>query len=71
MSVRAKFVVDSVVTTKQGGAVKMVPVTSGGPENDSFFKWTPYGAIEMGLVSEETLGKFRPGDEVYVDFTPV
>ncbi len=69
MSVRAKFKVESILTNKDGGTVKMTPVMSGSPENESFFKWTPWGAIEIGTINQEALAEFNPGDEFYVDFT--
>lgn len=53
----------------EGGTVKMTPVMSGSPENESFFKWSPWGAIEIGTINWEALAEFNPGDEFYVDFT--
>lgn len=69
MSVRAKFKVDSVTTNEHGGSVKLTPVTSGSQENESFFKWTPWGQIEIGTINADALGQFQPGDQFYVDFT--
>jgi hypothetical protein len=69
MAVRAKFKVDSVTNNEHGGSVKLTPVTTGGAENESFFKWTPWGSIEMGTVNEEALKQFTPGAEFYIDFT--
>lgn len=40
-------------------------------ENGQFFRWTPFGQITMGVVSEETAKQFVEGEEMYVDFTPV
>lgn len=71
MSVRAKFKVESITQTTNGHSVALTPVTGGSPENEQFFKWTPYGKIEMGVISAETAAKFQPGQQVYVDFTPV
>ena len=70
MSVRAKFEVESVTETKGGSfSVKLNPVTSGSPENDSFFKWTPYGKIEIGTINKDAAAQFVPGSQFYVDFT--
>lgn len=70
MSVRAKFKVDSVTTNEHGGSIKLLPVTHGSEENEKFFKWTPYGQIEIGTVNEDALKQFKPGTEFYVDFSP-
>lgn len=69
MSVRAKFKVDSVTNNEHGGSVKLSPVTSGSEENEKFFKWTPWGAIEIGTVNADALQQFKPGAEFFVDFT--
>lgn len=69
--VRAKFRVDEVAQTVNGGKVLLSPVTSGSKENEEFFKWTPYGRIEMGTINPEAIKQFVPGKECYVDFTPV
>lgn len=69
MAVRAKFKVESVVHNDvDGGTVKLTPVMSGSAENESFFKWTPYGAIEIGTINEAALTQFEKGAEFYVDF---
>ena len=70
MSVRAKFKVVSI-TEQEGGAksVKLTPVAGGSPENAEFFKWTPYGSIEIGTLNEKASEQFKPGLQFYVDFT--
>lgn len=69
MQVRAKFKVEEVTFTKDGGRIILLPVTSGSPENDEFFKWTPYGKIEIGTINAEAIKQFNPCDQFYVDFT--
>lgn len=70
MSVRAKFKVESVTSNGvEGGNVKLTPVMSGSPENESFFRWSPWGAIEIGTVNEAAFAQFEIGAEFYVDFT--
>jgi len=47
---------------------KFLPVTSGSPENEKFFQWTPVGSFEIGAyVKEDT---FIPGVAYYLDITP-
>ncbi len=71
MGVRAKFKVVSVTESEGGNkSVKLQPVTGGSPENESFFKWTPYGEINMGTINQEAAEQFKPGQQFYVDFTP-
>lgn len=71
MTVRAKFQVQSI-TEQQGGlkTVQLHPVTSGSPENAEFFKWTPSGSIQLGVLNPAAAEQFKPGDVFYVDFTP-
>ncbi|MFZ3002065.1 MAG: hypothetical protein WA071_17250 [Undibacterium umbellatum] len=72
LAVRAKFKVVSV-TAHEGGvsSVKLQPVTNGSDENKEFFKYTPYGSIEMGTINTSAASRFVPGGEVYVDFTTI
>jgi len=64
---RAKFKCTEVSLTEHGNTVTFNPVVSGSKENESFFKWTPYGEIKMGIVNPDI--HFEPGHEYYVDFT--
>lgn len=72
MTVRAKFKVASV--TEQEGGLKTAtlhPVTTGSPENEQFFKWTPSGQIQLGTINPAAAEQFVPGRQFYVDFMPV
>ena len=71
MTVRAKFKVTEKAITEAGERIKLQPVTGGSPENESFFKWTPYGEISMGTVNSEAAKQFEVGKEYYIDFTRV
>lgn len=70
--VRAKFCVVGR-TEKQDGnfEIAMAAVIGDNPENNEFFKYTPYGKFDMGLVTAKTAKIFNPGREFYLDFTPV
>jgi len=63
----AKFKCQSVTQTENGTSVILEPVTQGSLENESFFRWTPWGKIEMGTINPDV--EFIPGKEYYVDFT--
>lgn len=65
--VRAKFECHEVAKTVHGQTVRMRPVTGGSKDNDSFFKWTPCGNLEMGTVNSDV--NFEPGKKYYLDFT--
>ena len=67
--IRAKFICESKTATESGISVKLAPVTGGSIENESFFKWTPFGSLEMGLLSPDTAA-FEPGKSYYVDLSP-
>jgi hypothetical protein len=66
--VRAKFKVESITQYESGYSVQLKPVTFGSKENESFFKWTPYGNLEMGFVSSEIVKQFEVNKEYYIDF---
>lgn len=68
MSVVAKFKVTEKSITEQGDKIKMQPVVGGSPENDKFFKWTPYGDIIMGTINPEAAVQFEVGKEYYITF---
>jgi hypothetical protein len=77
MSVRAKFVVQSITRSKgwnpgisEVQTIKLTPVTSGSEENKSFFAATPSGQIELGIVNADAVKEFDLGAEMYVEFTP-
>lgn len=66
---RAKFRLIRKVELLEGGELEFSPVTTGSAENESFFKWTPYGTITIGTVNETVLNAMQIGKEYYVDFT--
>ena len=69
---RCKFVCETKTErTGKTFAIKLVPVTHGSKENEEFFKYTPFGSAEIGLLNSETAKQFEVGKEYYVDFTPV
>ncbi|MBZ9753192.1 hypothetical protein K7W42_20355 [Deinococcus sp. HMF7604] len=71
VATRAKFTVTSV--NPDQGTVNFHPVYSDDPtsENGKFFAATPNGEITLRLVRDGVLANFKPGEEFYVDFTPV
>lgn len=77
MSVRAKFVVNSITRRKHWDKtkpdlfdVKLYPVTSGSEENKKLYEATPGGDINLSTINEAAANALPLGGEVYVDFTP-
>ena len=77
MTVRAKFVVQSVTMTQHWdrekghlATIRLAPVNSGSDENKKFYEATPSGHIELGTVNQDAAAQFVLGAEIYVDFTP-
>lgn len=66
---RCKFKCKSKMQDTAGYTIEMVPVTIGSPENDEFFKYTPFGAIQLGIVKEETACQIEVGEEYYIDIS--
>ena len=68
MSVRAKFKVASktltaTITGEILTQIKMAAVTSGSKENESFFRYTPSGFLDLGVVPESISEQFEIGKE--------
>lgn len=67
---RLKVKCESVTYTQSGAEIKLLPVTCGSEENSNFFKYTPYGEIRLGIINDNVIPHFIPGDEFYIDVTP-
>lgn len=70
MSVRAKFKCQS--KTEHGNesvSIRLEPVIGGSPENDSFYRWTPGGYVQIDCMNPKASEEFEVGAEYYVDFT--
>ncbi len=71
--VRAKFKVQSYETSLQQNeelrTIKLTAVYDGSPENKEFFKYTPNGSINIGVLNQKAWEQFPLGREMYVDFT--
>ena len=67
MTVRAKMV--CTLVDAPNGRVILNGVTSGSPENDSFFKWTPAASVDMSTINPSALAQFVQGKQYFVDFT--
>jgi hypothetical protein len=66
--------IDKAVYTSTGVPIReitMFAMYGGTPENDSFASATPTGSITFTLNNERCAEEFKPGQEYYVEFTPV
>ena len=70
--VRAKFRCVSV-NHMDGDSreIKLTAVVGGGPENQGFNKYTPYGNLEMTIDNPAAADFIEPGKEYFLDFTRV
>lgn len=77
MAIRAKFHIESVLRRSNSTGVidaeviEARPVYGDTPENKEWSKWTPTGRIALTISNPEAFGKLLPGQEVFVDITPV
>ena len=74
MNVQAKFKCTSMTKqedwSKKGPyqySYKFSAVTSGSPENETFWKYTPSGTIDISAIRDDL---FEVGKEYYVNFSP-
>ncbi len=72
MSVRTKMncQMTEVTPDGEGGSVTLYPVTSGSPENDQFYKWTPGGSLKLSMINKRAFDQFVIGRSYYVDISP-
>lgn len=69
---RAKFTLESLERSADGnGELTFRAVTSGSVENDKFFKYTPSGTIQMGVVNKDVLDMLEEGASYYIEFHQV
>lgn len=66
---RAKMKVNSVESYEYSERVKMTAVCGGSPEDNSYCAATPSGLIELTINNPDLVGKIKPGQKFYVDFT--
>jgi hypothetical protein len=76
MLMRAKMKVSKVVATEYGETIEAAPVCGNKPfgkdgesEDNTFARFTPSGALSLTVNNPDLLGKIKPGQSFYVDFT--
>jgi len=73
---RAKMKVSSVEATEYGEIIKAAPVCgdrafgpNGESEDNTYARFTPGGSLSLTVNNPDLLGKIKPGQKFYVDFT--
>jgi tRNA U54 and U55 pseudouridine synthase Pus10 len=50
-------------------SIKLFPVINGSAENETFFKYTPGGELNLAVVNIEAAKQFEVGKEYYIDIS--
>lgn len=75
MSVRAKFIVQSVTDHNTGTSgdtmrqAKLTAVTRDDGDPEDFWKYTPAGELNITISNPAAAEQFTPGKAFYLDFT--
>lgn len=76
-TMRAKFVLQSVLSTAGAEKLAFVAVAKSGAypadgsdEDNTFAKFSPQASCEILVMNPALAGQFKPGQKFYVDFTP-
>lgn len=77
-TMRAKFQINTVTMFQSGQEqLKMNAVAKSGAypadgsdEDNTYAKFSPAGELSLTIANPALLGKFKPGDKFYLDFTP-
>lgn len=77
-SMRAKMKILSVKMHETSDVLELAAVGPKGPypadgsdEDNTYAKYSPSATLNICIANPALLGKFRPGETYYVDFTPV
>ena len=66
---RVKFKVSTVTLYGYSEDISLYPVVGGSDENESYYKATPSGKVELSITNPNLHGKIKPGMEFYIDFS--
>lgn len=74
---RAKVVLNRVEQFASSERLVFNPVAAksypadGSDEDNTYARYSPSGEFTLAVQNPALLGKFKPGEKYYVDFTPV
>ena len=73
---RAKLKINSITQFQGMEVLEMAAVCKeggypedGSDEDNTFARWTPTAGLKMSITNPDLLGKFKPGEKFYLDFT--
>lgn len=73
---RAKMKVESIHVCEGRETVQMNAVCGTAPfgaqgesEDNTFARYTPSGSVNLTITNPDLIGKFKPGQKFYLDFT--
>lgn len=72
---RAKMFVESITQRPDCETLKLHPVTTkpfgpnGESEDNTFARYSPSGELTLTITNPDLIGKFKPGQKFYLDFT--
>ena len=68
---RCKMTLNSFTPGGENEQAEMtfMAVADGSPENESFFKYTPYGELKLGVVNPEAVKDLKIGKSYYIDIS--
>lgn len=77
MNMRAKMMIHDVKLTQYGEELHAKPVTgneafgpNGESENNTYARFSPSGDLTLMITNPDLYGQYKPGQQLYVDFTP-
>jgi hypothetical protein len=73
---RAKMQIHSVTQFQGTEQIKLSAVCGKAPfgnegesEDNTYARWTPSGELSLTISNPNLIGKFKPGQKFYIDFT--
>lgn len=68
---RAKLTIDNVTMNQHSDQVQFRAIYSNNKEDNSYSEATPTAQASLTITNKALIGQFRPGQQFYVDFTPI
>lgn len=68
---RAKLTIDSITVQQWSDTLTLRANYSDSKEDNTYAEATPSASMTIQITNKNLLGKFKPGQQFYVDFTLV
>lgn len=66
---RAKMQIQKIEQHPTLEILTFTAVSNGSPEDNTYSKYTPSGSLTLRVTNPELLGKFKPSEKYYLDFS--